>query len=158
VPTSSGHRPAAIVLVLALALLIGSAHTHVRPAAAQAQPQFNPSSFTCSSYPFGPVLPGRWQTSAPRAGADVVQTGDSVQLGLRKQDGGPGDSYYALAQVWAPDGTLSSAQTMVSGSDWAYLMFPDDFDENADTDLAGVYTVLWTIGPLNVACDGFVVH
>jgi hypothetical protein len=144
--------------VLSGALLLGGAEAHIAPAAAQAPPQFNPSTFRCANYPFGRVMQGRWQTSAPREGADFVRAGDSVQLGLRNQNGGPSDSFDVLAQVWAPDGTLSAAETTVSGSDWTYLTFPDDFDENADTDLSGVYTVLWTIGPLNVACDGFVVH
>ena len=102
-------------------------------------------------------MQGSWQTSAPR---EVDAAGDTVQIGLRNKDGTPGQTYEALATVWGPDGTVSATEdsVTVSGDDWTYLDFPDDFDDNADTDLPGTYTVLWTIGPLNVACDGFVLR
>lgn len=78
-----------------------------------------------------------------------------MQIGLRDKFGDT-DNYDVTATVLMPDGSLARADTTLTGTDWAYLQFPDDFD-GGSTDLAGAYTVPWTIDDSLVACDGFAI-
>jgi hypothetical protein len=145
-----------VLLFLGLGLAVGSVGAAHPVAAQSSPPQFDPSSVTCSP-PVQAQLPGSWQVSAPREGADFVTAGQSVTIELRDKDGTPDEDYDVMATVFAPDGSTSAATTELTDSNWASLQYPDDF-AGASSALSGVYTVLWTIGPLNVACDGFVLH
>src|SRR5581483_4027870 len=121
------------------ALLVGAVQ-HPPFTRAQGVPLFDPTTGVCSSYP-EPSIPGSWQVSAPRGFPGAVAPGDSVQIGLRDKFGDT-DDYDVTATVLLPDGRVAQADTTLTGSDWAYLQFPDDFDSGS-TDSAGAYTILW---------------
>ncbi len=149
----SGRRKLTLGMVLAGAILMGAVH-HGTVARAQGVPLFDPTTGVCSSYP-QPAIPGSWQVSAPRGYPGAVSPGDSVQIGLRDKFGDT-DDYDVTATVLMPDGSVAQADTTLTGTDWAYLQFPDDFDSGS-TYLGGAYTILWTIDDSLVACDGFAV-
>lgn len=154
---------AAMSLLILLVLPLGAART-ARSVQAQADtPTFVPDLFGpggggCVNQP-APVIDASWQTSAPRSGSDSVYAGDSLQIGLRNKFDGPNDVYSVAAEVIAPDGSVTVANTVVSGSDWAYLTYPDDFAPAylAGT-FSGTFTIVWETESGFLACDGFTVQ
>lgn len=106
----------------------------------------------CSNTPVVGV-PRPWQTSAPRTGQTIVN-GETTQIGLRNKQGDL--TLTATATVIDPAGQPSSASRPLTGSDWAYLVYGQDFP-NATTAAAGTYTIVWHQGDAFLACDGFTV-
>jgi hypothetical protein len=143
-------RLAVVGAVLLLGL--GAASVHAQGAG----PRFNPDTLTCDNRP--PVAIARdWQVSAPRGMPGPVRPRAVVQLGLRIRGGTPNDVYYVGARVIAPDGSATTATTVLMGDEWAELLYPLDFPGAPPVD-AGVYTVVWEAGGGVIACDGFVVR
>lgn len=77
-----------------------------------------------------PATPS-WQTSAPR---EPVTAGQTVELGIRNENGAPGETYAIGVQVNLPDGSPVNREGEVAGADWTYFPFKQ-------TDLPGTYTV-----------------
>ena len=99
------------------------------------------------------MIDREWQVSA---GDGIVVVGDSVEITLRNKWGEDNEIYPVTARVIAPDESQSIAEATVQGSDDAVLVYPEYFDD-ADTDLRGVYTIIWEMGGGFIACYGFVV-
>src|SRR5690242_17087842 len=132
----SGRRCWSLAVLVLGAVMVGAVHQ--APATrAQGVPLFDPSTGVCSAYP-EPAIPGSWQVSAPRGFPDSVAPGDSVQIGLRDKFGDT-DDYDFTATVLMPGGSVAQAESSLVGTDWAYLLFPNDFNSGT-TDLAGAYT------------------
>src|SRR5579883_1024376 len=119
---SGGRRYLMLGAVLAGAVLASAVH-HGTAARAQGVPMFDPTTGVCTSYP-PPAVPGSWQVSAPRGFPGPVAPGDSVQIGLRDKFGDT-DDYDVTATVLMPNGSVAQADTTLTGTDWAYLRFPD---------------------------------
>jgi hypothetical protein len=77
------------------------------------------------------VLTPAWQTSAPR---EPVAASEAVEIGIRNENGAPGETYAIGVQVNLPDGSPVNWEGEVVGADWTYFSV-------SDTDLAGTYTV-----------------
>lgn len=108
------------------------------------------------------VVPGSWQTSAPRVEVNE-EAEESVELRLRNQNGTEEGEITVQAEVLLPhdeepDEWLSTGTT-ISGSEWAEVTFPADFAEAPEELEPGVYTVVWSIDGAGdrtfLACDGF---
>ena len=76
-------------------------------------------------------LPPSWQTSAPR---EPVSPGTTVELGIRNQNGAPGETYAIGMLVRLPDQTDIIQEGTVSGDAWLNFYI-------SDTWLEGVYEV-----------------
>jgi hypothetical protein len=86
-----------------------------------------------------------WQTSAPRT---AVAAGDVVEVGLRNENGSPGECYDFMVEVYDPDGYYASGSDTVCGADWTFLTY-------SDTWTWGYYDVSYYIGDQYVASDYF---
>ena len=83
------------------------------------------------------------RTSAPPGSS---APGQSVSLGLRNEQGIVGRAYAFQCTVYAPDGAQSAAQGTLSGDEWAYLLYPDDF-AGASSSVGGEYQLTcWVEG------------
>jgi hypothetical protein len=96
-----------------------------------------PAATTPAPPPGGqtPALMPSWQTSAPR---EPVTAGSAFQLGIRNENGAPGETHAIGVQVNLPDGSPANMEGKVVGDEWTY--FP--FDQTA---LAGTYTVYFGV-------------
>jgi len=96
------------------------------------------------------VLVPSWQTSAPR---EPAPAGELVELGIRNENGAPGESYAIGVQVNLPDGSYVNREGQVVGTDWAYFSI-------GETDLPGTYTVYFGVPQSDIiyAEDSFEVY
>jgi hypothetical protein len=166
---SSGSRSVGLILCLIVSLAVGipTAMVVIRGAvggeagalvaATSSQPIFDPATSGCVNQP--PVTLDRaWQTSAPNAQSYPIRPLETVQIGLRDQNGSPMETLLTSAGVVGPDGsTFTAAAKVLSGQTWTYALYPADF-AGAPPLQAGTYTVIWQIAGGFVACDGFVVQ
>jgi len=72
-----------------------------------------PPGFTPAP-PATPTVAVAWQTSAPR---EPVPTGGVVELGIRNENGAPGETQAIGVQVNLPDGSSVSMQGTVVGEE-----------------------------------------
>jgi len=91
------------------------------------KPQFTPAPAPSPTQ----VLTPAWQTSAPR---EPVPASEAVEIGIRNENGAPGETYAIGVQVNLPDGSPVNWEGEVVGADWTYFSV-------SETDLAGTYTV-----------------
>jgi len=92
------------------------------------------------------------RTSAPPGSS---ASGQSVNLGLRNEQGVAGRTYAFQCTVYAPDGAQGAAHSILSGDEWAYLLYPDDF-AGASSSVGGEYQLIcWVEG--HRATDRFTV-
>lgn len=139
------------------------AMAQVDPSSAPA-PKFNATSFKCSDFNYSPTVstinsqfdPSKysWQTAAPRAGVDVVKVNTTAQLGLRNKSGQNTDSLPFIVKVYQPDASINVGRGVLQADKWAEQIFPKDF-QSGTTSSKGVYTVIYEIYGVSVACDGF---
>ena len=96
------------------------------------------------------VLTPSWQTSAPR---EPVPAGEAVELGIRNENGAPGETYAIGVQVNLPDGSPVNWEGEVVGADWTYFSI-------SETSLAGTYTVYFGVPQSDIiyAEDSFEVY
>jgi uncharacterized caspase-like protein len=122
------------------------------------RPSWNPLDGRCRNVPSRPALEGPWQISAPRDSTPTTAPGtdEAVEIGLRKYGGPLERPLPVTATVYAPDEAISSADRILTGADWLFIRYPDDFDPTSDL-TAGVHTVVWSTGEGFLAADGFIV-
>ena len=63
-----------------------------------------------------------------------MAAGEAVEIGIRNENGAPGETYAIGVQVNLPDGSPVNWEGEVVGADWTYFSV-------SETDLAGTYTV-----------------
>lgn len=78
-------------------------------------------------------LPPSWQTSAPR---EPVAAGTTVELGIRNQNGAPGEAYNVAMLVRLPDQSDIVQEGIVTGDAWLNFYI-------SDTTQPGTYQVLF---------------
>jgi hypothetical protein len=86
-----------------------------------------------------------WQVSAPRY---AVAAGTTVEVGLRNENGVPGECYDFTAEVYDPDGYYASGEDTVCADEWTYLTY-------SDTWTSGYYDVSYYVGGVFVTSDYF---
>jgi len=79
------------------------------------------------------ALPPSWQTSAPR---EPVSAGTTVELGIRNENGAPGETYAVAVLVRLPDQRDIVQEGQVSGDAWTNFYI-------SDTTQAGTYKVIF---------------
>jgi hypothetical protein len=67
-----------------------------------------------------------------------VTAGEAVEIGIRNENGAPGETYAIGVQVNLPDGSPVNREGEVAGADWTYFPFKQ-------TDLPGTYTVYFGV-------------
>jgi hypothetical protein len=67
-----------------------------------------------------------------------VTAGQTVELGIRNENGAPGETYAIGVQVNLSDGSPANWEGEVVGADWTYFPFKQ-------TDLPGTYTVYFGV-------------
>ena len=92
-----------------------------------------------------PLYEPSWQVSAPRY---AVEAGTTVEVGLRNENGVPGECYDFTAEVYDPDGYYASGDDTVCADAWTSLTY-------SDTWTSGYYDVSYYIGGVVVATDYF---
>ena len=82
-----------------------------------------------------------------------MPAGEAVELGIRNENGAPGETYAIGLQVNLPDGSYVNIETEVVGDEWAY----GPFDQ---TGLPGTYTVNFGVPQSDIifAKDSFEVY
>ena len=91
------------------------------------------------------LLGPSWQVSAPR---EAVAIGDEVELGLRNENGVPGECYDFVVEVYDPEGYYASGEDTVCADEWTFLTY-------SDTWVSGYYDVSYYIGSQFIASDYF---
>jgi hypothetical protein len=117
--------------------------------------QFAPRTGRCINQP-AVTVDRPWQVSAPRGVPGPIRPGEIVQLGLRNKYGLTAEDYWVSASVIAPDGSSTTADTLLNAADFAFVVYPKQF-VGADPVRTGAYTVVWQTNGGFIACDGFVV-
>lgn len=79
------------------------------------------------------ALPPSWQTSAPR---EPVTAGTTVELGIRNENGAPGETYAIAVLVRLPDQQDIVQEGQVSGDAWSNFYV-------SDTTQVGTYSVIF---------------
>jgi len=92
-----------------------------------------------------PLSEPSWQVSAPR---EAVAMGTTVEVGLRNENGVPGECYDFVVEVYDPDGYTASGEDTVCGAEWTYLTY-------SETWVSGYYDISYYIGGVFVASDYF---
>lgn len=128
------------------------------------QPKFNLASYKCSDFDYNlgvstsnPQFDASkysWQTAAPRVGVDTVKVNTTAQIGLRNKFGKAADSLPFVVRVYQPDSTENVGRGVLQADQWSNQTFPKDF-QSGTTSNAGIYTVVYEIYGVGVACDGF---
>jgi len=86
-----------------------------------------------------------WQVSAPRY---AVEAGTTVEVGLRNENGSPGECYDFTVEVYDPDGYVASGEDFVCADEWTYLTY-------SDTWISGYYDVSYYVEGVFVTSDYF---
>ena len=97
-----------------------------------------------------------WQVSAPREPLPVNTV--KIELGLRNKFGEPGELYDVTCWVVLPTGGSTQASTTLSADEWAYVLYPNDFEPHEvwpSTEAPGRYSVAWEVDGTEVASDSF---
>ncbi len=129
-----------------------------------ALPTFNMQTYKCSNFNYNPdpstsnpsFNPQKftWQTSAPRVAAEMPKVNTVAQIGLRNKFGKTNESFEFVVKVYQPDGTINVGRGVLKADQWAMQNFPKDF-QSGTTSKPGVYTSVYELYGVPVACDGF---
>ncbi|MGI5120400.1 copper resistance protein CopC [Marinactinospora thermotolerans] len=131
------------------AMIAPSSSASVSPEPADETLRFNAETMSCEPRK-NSAAPGAWETAAPRT--EVSE----APANLRLRDAEGTGERLLTALVVAPSGDTYRAQTQTTGTDWAEVAFPADFESAPETPASGVYTVVWTAEEeAFVSCDGF---